>query len=383
MKKNNIPFTLPDITNKEINAVTKVLKSGWLTTGVVTQKFEKKFAKYVGAKYAVAVNSGTAALHLALAAIGIQEKDEIVLPTMTFVATAEVITYFRAKPIFIDCEPDSLLMDVSKIEKKITKKTKAIIPVHYGGQACDIDQILKIAKRHKLKVIWDAAHSLPTKYKRKLVGAFPDITCFSFYVTKPLTTGEGGMAVTNDKNYAHKMKILSLHGMSRDAWNRYSKKGSWYYEIVASGFKYNLTDIAASLGLCQLRKCNLLWRKRKKIAERYNQAFKNLKEVELLTQKSYGTNAWHLYVIKLNLEKLGISRNQFIEKLKKKNIGTSVHFIPLHLMPFYQKKFGYKKGDFPIAEKVFKKIVSLPIYSQLTINQLKYVIKCVKEILKN
>lgn len=380
MRKNFLPFHKPSIGKEEIKEVVDTLKSGWLTTGPKTKKFERLFAKFVGAKYAIAVNSCTAAIHLALAAIGLKEEDEVIIPTMTFTTEAEVVTYFKAKPIFVDCEPDTLLIDVNKIERKITKKTKAIIPVHYGGQACDIDEILKIARRHNLRVIWDAAHALPTEYKGKMIGIFPDFNCFSFYATKTLTTGEGGIVTTNNKKYAERIAILSSHGMSKGAWKRYSKGGVWHYKIVAPGFKYNFTDIAASLGLCQLKKCKGLWRKRKKIAEQYNKAFKDLKEVTPLTQKPYGTNAWHLYVIKLNLKRLKITRDEFIEELKKRNIGTSVHFIPLHLHPYWKKTYNLKIKNFPISTSVYKQIISLPIFPNMVEKDVKDVIEAIKDI---
>ncbi len=382
MRKEFIPFHKTSIGKEEIAEVVDTLKNGWLTTGPKTKRFEEDFEKFVGVKHAVAVNSCTAALHLALAAIGIKEDDEVIVPTMTFTATAEVVTYFKAKPIFVDCEPDTLLIDAEKIEEKINDRTKAIIPVHYGGQACNIDRILKIAKKHKLKVIWDAAHSLPTEYKGKLVGRFADITCFSFYDTKTMTTAEGGMAVTDNKNYAEKMRLLSLHGMDKHAWNRYLKGGSWRYDVVAPGFKYNLTDIAASLGSWQLKKCKSFYLKRKKIAEKYNIAFGKMKEISLLEQKTYGTNAWHLYVIKLNLDKLTISRDKFIEELIKINIGSSVHFIPLHLHSYWKKTYNLKAADFPSATAVYEQIVSLPIFPDMSEKDVNDVIFALTDIVK-
>lgn len=380
MRRKFLPFALPSIGQEEIKEVVDTLKSGWITTGPKVKKFEKEFAKFIGAKYAIAVNSCTGALHLALAVIDLKREDEVIVPAMTFAATAEVVRYFDAKPILVDVEPDTLLIDSNKIEKKITKKTKAIILVHYGGQACDIDRILKITRRYKLKVIWDAAHSLPTKYKGKLVGTFPDITCFSFYATKTITTGEGGMITTNNKKWAEKMRILSLHGISKDAWKRYTPGGCWYYEIVYPGFKYNLTDIAASLGLVQFKKCHLFLQKRKKIANLYNQAFRNLPEIKIPAVKKYSTHVWHLYVIQLNPEKLKINRDQFIQQLKKRNIGVSVHFIPLHIHPYYRKKYGYRAKDFPQCYAAYKRIISLPIYPKMSQKDVQDVIWAVKDI---
>ena len=380
MRDTFLPFHKASIGKGEIREVVDALNSGWITTGPKTKKFEEEFTRRVGAKYGVAVNSCTAAMHLALAAIGTKEGDEVIVPVMTFTATAEVVTYFKATPVFVDCDQDTLLMDVGSLEEKITPKTKAIIPVHYAGQACDIDAILEIAQKHGIKVIWDAAHSFPTEYKGKMVGSFPDITCFSFYATKTLATGEGGMAVTDNKEYADQMRILSLHGMSKDAWNRYSKEGSWYYEIVAPGYKYNLTDIAAAIGLVQLSRCGELLEKRQKIVQVYRDAFQGMEELAPLKLLSYGNMAWHLFVIKLNLEKLSINRNRFISELKDRNIGSSVHFIPLHLHPYWKEAYGLKESDFPTASAVYKQIVSLPIFPDMADEDTGDVVSAVKDI---
>jgi len=381
MRKEFLPFHKASIGEKEINEVVGSLRSGWITTGPRTKRFEEEFASRVGANYAVAVNSCTAAMHLALAATGIKEGDEVIVPVMTFTATAEVVVYFKAVPVFVDCDPETLLIDIKDLERKITPKTKAIMPVHYAGQACDIDAIAAIAKKHGLKIIWDAAHAFPAIYKGKNVGSFPDIACFSFYATKTLATGEGGMAVTDNKEYAETMRILSLHGMNKDAWNRYSKEGSWYYEVVAPGYKYNLTDVASSLGLAQLARTAELLEKRKKIAARYRAAFKEIEELAPLAEVSYGDSAWHLFVIKLNLKKLSISRGQFIEELKKRNIGSSVHFIPLHLHPYWKETYNLKESDFPVASDAYRKIVSLPIFPDMSDADINDVIEAVMDII--
>jgi len=380
MRKDFLPFHKASIGEKEISEAVDSLRSGWITTGPKTKKFEEEFTRRVGAKYGAAVNSCTAAMHLALAAIGIKEGDEVIVPVMTFTATAEVVTYFKATPVFIDCDSDTLLMDVGLLEEKITPKTKAIIPVHYAGQACDIDAILEIAQKYGIKVIWDAAHSFPTEYKGKMVGSFPDITCFSFYATKTLAMGEGGMAVTDNKEYADRMRILSLHGMSKNAWNRYSKEGSWYYEIVAPGYKYNLTDIAAAIGLVQLSRRGKLLKKRQKIAQVYRDAFQGMEELTPLKLLSYGSMAWHLFVIKLNLEKLSIDRNRFISELNDRNIGSSVHFIPLHLHPYWKEAYGLKESDFPTASAIYKQIISLPIFPDMADEDAGDVVSAVKDI---
>ena len=375
----NIPFHKPYITKDEINAVKDVLKKGWLTMGPKTIEFEEAFKKYIGSRYAIAVNSCTAALHLALEAIGLKKGDEVIIPVVTFPATSEVVCYFKAKPIFVDIEKDTHNIDIAKLEEKITSKTKAIIPVHYGGQPADLDEIKRIAKRYHLFVIEDAAHALPAWYKDRKIGIVGDMTCFSFYATKPLTCGEGGMVTTENKDWAERIKITRLHGMNRDAWKRYSKQGSWFYEVAMPGFKYNMTDIQAALGLTQLEKLEYMWEKRKKVAKKYTEAFRDMEEIITPIVKGQRISAWHLYAIKLALRKLKINRNQFINELKNRGIDTSVHFIPLHLHPYYRKTFGYKKGDFPVAEDVYERMISLPIYPGMTERTVLRVIEVVKK----
>ncbi len=381
MRKTFLSFSPPLIGQEEIKQVVKTLKSGWLTTGPKAKKFERNFAKFVDAKYAVATNSCTAALHLCLKIIGVKSGDEVIVPTMTFAATAEVVEHLNARPVLVDIRPDTLIIDPKQIEKAITKKTKAIIPVHHGGQAGEIDKILKIAKKYKLKVVWDAAHALPTKYKGKIIGSFPDLTCFSFYVNKTLAAGQGGIITTNNKKWAEQARLLSFHGINTNPWKR-STVGSWYYEIITPGFECNLTDIAASLGLVQLKRVNSFLQKRRRIAQAYNQAFKNLKEIDIPVIGKNTKPCWHLYVIQLNLNKLKINRNQFIQELKKRNIGFSVHFIPLHLHPYYREKYGYKANDFPHAYAAYKRIISLPIYPKMTQKDIRDVVWAVKDIVK-
>jgi dTDP-4-amino-4,6-dideoxygalactose transaminase len=375
-----IPFHKPVIDEAEISSVVETLKSGWLTTGSKVKAFEAGFAQYVGSKHAVAVNSGTAALHLALDAVGIKEGDEVIVPTMTFAATAEVVLYFKATPVLVDCQRDTFNLDPTKIEAAITPKTKAIIPVHMAGQPCDMDEIMAIAKKHDLRVIEDAAHSLPAKYRGNLIGTVGDITCFSFYATKTITTGEGGMATTQNQEWNQRMRMMSLHGISHDAWNRYTKEGSWYYEVVSAGFKYNLTDIAAAIGVEQLKKCNDFWKARQRIATIYEKAFAEVEAIQVPVCRKDVLHAWHLFVIQLNLERLKINRNEFIEALRENGIGTSVHFIPLHLHPYYRDKFGYKPADFPSASAVFERIISLPIYPGMTEADVERVIGAVGKI---
>ncbi len=378
MHSEFIPFHKPAIGEEEVRSVVETLKSGWLTTGSKVKSFEEDFARYVGSKHAIAVNSGTAALHLALDAVGIEEGDEVIVPTMTFTATAEVVLYFKAKPVLVDCERDTLNLDPAKIEAAITPRTKAIVPVHMAGLPCDMDEILKIARKHDLRVIEDAAHALPAAYRGRTVGTVGDITCFSFYATKTITTGEGGMATTENPQWAERMRIMSLHGISHDAWKRYTKEGSWYYEVLYPGFKYNLTDLAAAIGSEQLKKCSDFWQARQRIAMIYANAFAELDGVQLPACPADVQHAWHLFVIQLELDHLNADRNRFLEALREKEIGTSVHFIPLHLHPYYRDKFGYKPADFPNASAVFERIFSLPIYPKMSESDVERVIDAVK-----
>ena len=375
-----LPFHQASIDQEEINAVREVLESGWLSTGPRVRKFESAFSSYIGSAQAVAVSSCTAALHLALAAIGISEGDEVILPTMTFASSGEVILYFKARPVLVDCAKGSFHMDPEQIARSITSRTKAILPVHYSGYACDMDPILDIARRHSLKVIEDAAHALPSRYKGKMVGNLGDITCFSFYATKTLTTGEGGMATTDNPAYAERIRILSLHGISRDAWKRYTAEGSWRYEILEVGYKYNLTDLQAAIGLMQLAKCDAMCARRVSLAERYTQGLETLSAYETPRNPTDVTHAWHLYVLRVNRAALRINRDQVIEELKSRGIGTSVHFIPLHLHPLYQRNLGYRTGEFPNAEHEFERAISLPIYPSMTDQDVDSVIEALHDI---
>jgi len=380
IREDFLPFSQPLIEEEEINEAIDTLRSGWLTTGPKVKRFEEEFAEYIESKYAVAINSCTGGLHLSLLAAGIGEGNEVITTPFTFCATTNVILHVRAKPVFIDIKPDTFNIDTERIEEAITPKTKAIMPVHYAGQPCEMSEIIRIAKRHNLLVIEDAAHAIAAKYKGKRVGTIGDITCFSFYATKNLVTGEGGMVATDNEKLADKIRVLSLHGMSRDAWKRYSAAGSWYYEVIYPGYKYNMTDIQASLGLHQLRKLTRLQKRREEIVEAYNEAFANLDAIEVPFVKPNIEHAWHLYVIKIVSEKLKFGRNQFIEALRERNIGTSVHFIPVHLHPYYRDTYGFKKGDFPNAEYVYDRIISLPLYPKMNNKDIEDVIWAVKDI---
>jgi dTDP-4-amino-4,6-dideoxygalactose transaminase len=377
-----LPFHVPDIGEDEIEAVVSVLRSGWLTTGSKAKQFEQDFAAAIGARHAVAVNSCTAALHLALEAIGLQEGDEVIVPTMTFTATAEVVTYFKAKPVLVDCLPGTFTIDPDGIERAVTSRTKALIPVHFAGHPCEMDRIIDIARRHDLRVIDDAAHALPARYRGRMIGTIADCTCFSFYATKNITTGEGGMITTDNPEWASRMRTMALHGLSRDAWKRYTAEGSWYYEILSPGFKYNLTDIAAALGISQLQKSERFWKAREHYAGLYDAGFADLPEIIRPWVAPHAQHAWHLYVIQLDLDRLRIGRNEFIEHLQRADIGCSVHFIPLHLHPYYRDTWGYVPAQFPVAGAMYERIVSLPLYPKMSETDVQRVIGVVRDLIR-
>jgi perosamine synthetase len=377
---NFLPFALPDITEEEIALVSEVLRSKWVTTGPKTKEFEAAFAKAVGGKHAVMVNSCTAALHLALEAVGVKADDEVIVPSITFAATAEVVRYLNARPVIVDVRAEDHTIALKAIEQAITPKTKAIIPVHYGGRCCDMDEIMALGRARRIPVIADAAHSFPCDYKGRNVGTLADLTCFSFYATKTITTGEGGAVVTENAEWADRMRIMSLHGISRDAWKRYTAEGSWYYEIIAPGYKYNLTDIASALGLVQLRRSEGMLARRREIAARYDRAFGLLDALELMKAPSDRAHAHHLYVIKVRPELLTITRDRLIDDLKARGIGTSVHFIPLHIHPYYRETYGYRPEQLPVALDLFQRSISLPIYSAMSDEDVERVIVAVGEL---
>lgn len=377
-----LTYGLPLIEEDDIAEVVDSLRSNWITKGPKTNEFEKQFAEYIGVKHAIAVNSCTAGLHLALVAAGLGTGDEVITTPMTFASSANIIIHTGATPVFADIDPVTMNIDVNEIRKKITPRTKAIIPVHIAGHPCELDEIMELAREHNLFVLEDAAHAVYTQYKGKMIGSIGNATAFSFYATKNLATGEGGMVTTNDDALAEKIRIMSTHGMSRNAWNRYSASGSWYYEILYPGFKYNMTDVTAALGITQLAKLERMQRVRLEIAERFNEEFGKMPELEIPVTHDYARHAWHLYILKLNLEKLSIDRTEFIEELKKAQIGTSVHFIPLTMQPYYRDKFGFQKGDFPQAETTFERIISLPLYPRMTQQDTEDVIEAVQGIVE-
>jgi len=439
-----VSFYKPSITEAEIKEVVDCLKSGWLTTGPKVKRFEQEFAAYVGQKHAVGLNSCTAALHLALEAIGLEAGDLAVVPTMTFAATAEVVRYLNAIPLLVDCREQDFNLDVADAERRIERalgrggKAVAILPVHYGGQIGDVAGVRALAGKYGLKVIEDAAHCCPAYYRTadcglpdkgtggngklgkqkaemgrgdrttglgitehgtrntehasggttppgdgaaegwKPVGSEADVTCFSFYANKCITTGEGGMACTQRDKYVERMRMMSLHGISKDAWKRFTDEGSWYYEIVAPGFKYNLTDIAAAIGIHQLRRADGLHRKRAQRAALYAELLGDIEELVLPEQQPDRIHSWHLYVIRLRLDRLRIDRAQVIEELKRQGIMTSVHWMPLHMHPYYREKYAYKAQDFPMAARLYPEILTLPLYPGMTEREVEYVCGAVR-----
>jgi perosamine synthetase len=382
MRDTYLPFALPDLDGTELKEIADALQSGWVTSGPKTRQFESEFASVVGAKHAIAVNSCTAAMHLALEAIGLKRGEEVITTPYTFAATAEVIRYFDARPVLVDVEPETFNINPALIEGAITPRTRAIIPVHIAGQPVDLDAVHAAARGRGIPVIEDAAHAFPVSYKGRMIGSVSDITCFSFYATKTITTGEGGMICTENDRWAERCRIMSLHGISKDAWKRYTAEGSWYYEIVAAGYKYNMTDVAAAMGLAQLRRARTMFDRRKAIARLYHEAFAACGELQIPHGSPDGSHAWHLYMLRLRLDRLTIDRAQFVEELKKRNIGASVHFIPLHIHPYYRDTFGYRPGDLPVAHEEYLREISLPIFSKMSDADVRSVIEAVLDIVE-
>ncbi len=381
IRKDFLIFGKPKITKQEINEVVDTLKSGWLGTGPKTKLFEKKFRAYIGCKHAIALNSCTAGLHLALDVLGIKKGDQVITTPLTFASTANVIIHHQATPIFADVDLLSWNINPKEIESKITSKTRAVIPVHLHGRPCKMNQILKIVKKYRLNVIEDAAHAAESWYQGQKIGNISDFTAFSFYATKNITTGEGGMLTTNNDKWAQEAQIRSLHGISKDAWKRYSASGFSPYETIYPGYKYNMMDLVAALGIHQLANVNSNYVIRKKYWEMYDAAFSQIDQ--LITPSPIEKNtvhARHLYAILIKPELLKINRDQFIEALRKENIGSGVHFTPLHLHKYYRERFGYKVGDFPNSEFIGSRTISLPLSPAFSDTDIKDVINAVIKI---
>lgn len=376
-----IPLSRPWIDETEIEAVSEVLASGWISTGPKVKEFEQRFAEYVGVKHALAISSCTAGLHLSLIAAGVGDGDEIITTPYTFTATAEAIGYTGASPVLVDIDPLTLNIDVSQIEEKITPRTKAIIPVHIAGLPCDMEVLSEICRRHNLILIDDAAHAISAQYKEHRIGSIGDLSAFSFYANKNLTTGEGGMITTNNDQFASSIKPMRLHGLNKDAWARQNNKSIWYYQVTTQGYKYNMTDIQAAMGLCQLIKIEKQLEIRNRYAQIYTLELSELPEIITPQEQAVSRHAWHLYIIQLRQEQLTIHRDAFIDAMREQNIECGVHYIPLHFFPFYQKKYGYQEGDFPHAESAFRRVVSLPLHPRLTKENIYNVTQTIKKIL--
>ena len=368
------------IDEDDINSVVKVLKGDYLTTGPIVSEFENSVAKYVGTKYAVAVSNGTAALHMACYAAGISEGDEVLVPAITFAASSNCVLYCGGKPVFIDIDPKSYNIDINKIKEKITNKTKAIIPVDFAGQSVDMDLILKIAEEYNLIVIEDAAHALGSEYKNEKVGSKAHMTEFSFHPVKPITTGEGGVVVTNSKELYEKMILFRSHGITRNSELMTENQGPWYYEQIDLGYNYRLTDIQSALGLSQIKKLDDFILKRREIVNKYNEAFKELKEIGTPFENEYSKSGYHIYVLLLNLDKLKCGRKEIFEALQAENIGVNVHYLPVYLHPYY-KKLGYKKGECPVAEDIYNRMITIPLFPSMNDKDIKDVIAAVKKVL--
>ena len=379
MRTEFLPFSPPSISELEIEAVVETLRSGWITTGPKTREFEREFAAAFQSPAALALNSCTAGLHTALVALGVGPGDEVITTTMTFAASVNVIEHVGATPVLVDIEPDTLNLDPRCVERAISPRTRAILPVHFAGHPVDLDAIESLAESHGLAVVEDAAHAVGAEYRGRPIGSGTNPTAFSFYATKNMTTGEGGM-LTASEELIDRARIISLHGMSREAWQRYQRGGSWRYDVVLPGFKYNMTDIQAALGLCQLRRLAQFQERRRQIADAYTAAFQELDALELPVSRHDVTHAWHLYVIRLKEGALAIDRDRFVGELTERKIGTSVHFIPIHLHPYYRDKYGFEPTDFPVALDSFQRMLSLPLNPAMTDQDVADVIEAVRDV---
>ncbi len=390
-KMRQVPFHRPAIGPDEEREVLDSLRSGWITTGPKAKRFEREFAEYVGAKHALAVAHCTGALHLSLWALGIGPGDEVITTPFTFTATAEVMGYLGARPLFVDIDPGTFNINPARIEEVLEsgehRRVRAILPVHFAGQPCDMDRICAIARRHGLDVVEDAAHAAGAARHLEgrgmtRIGNIGKLSCFSFYATKNFTSAEGGMITTEDDALADKITVASLHGMNRDAWKRYDKSGSWYYEIHDTGFKYNLSDVHAAIGVAQLKRASDFMARRTAIANAYNEALRGEEGLQVPYGEPGIEHAWHLYVLRLRPEMLKVGRNQFVEMLRERGVGVSVHCIPLHTMHFYQKTYGYRGNEFPVSEDVFSRCLSLPIYAAMSDEDVSYVIETVRDLIR-
>ncbi len=381
-RKEYLHFHQPSFGPEEENEILDTLRSGWITTGPKTKQFERDFARYIGVQEAIGLNSCTAGMFLALYSLGISPGDEVITTPITFPATVNVIFHMGARPIFVDVSPDTLNMDVDSIEKKISKRTKAIMPVHFAGRPCEMDKIMDIAKEHNLYVIEDGAHATESIYKGKKIGSIGDFTSFSLYATKNITTAEGGMLTTNDQSRIERIRILSLHGLSRDAWKRYSKSGFRHWEVMEPGFKFNLTDLQSSLGIHQLKKIEGFRLKRKELVSNYIDLLKNIRHVKPIDYSEENiTHSFHLFIVRVDIGALKTSRDFIMEAMQKENIGVGIHFRSLHTQEYFKEVYGELRGTLPMAEKVSEEILSLPLYPSLTKTEQIEVIEALEKVI--
>ncbi|HWQ28918.1 MAG TPA: DegT/DnrJ/EryC1/StrS aminotransferase family protein [Dehalococcoidia bacterium] len=381
MSEPFLPYNLPDIGEDEIGAVVETLRSGWLAPGPRVQAFEEAFAERIGVRHAIAVTSCTAGMHLALLACGVGPGDEVIVPVITFPATANVVVHAGATPVLADVGPDDLNLDPDAVRERLTGRTKAIMPVHYAGQACPMQELRAIAGERGLRLIEDAAHAFGTMYRGEPVGRTRDAAVFSFYVTKNITTGAGGMVTTDDDAVAEEVRRRRMHGLSANAWDRYTASGTPFYQVVAPGYNYTMSDLEAALGLAQLRRADAFLVRRRELAGRYAELLSDVPEIALPEEREAG-HSWHLYVIRLRRGALDIDRDAFLREMREEGIGVSVHFIPLHYHPYYREAFGWKRGDYPNAEAAFEEIVSLPLYTRMTDGDVERVAKAVRRIVE-
>jgi dTDP-4-amino-4,6-dideoxygalactose transaminase len=378
-----LPFSRPSISQEAIDEVVSCLKSGWITTGPRVKQFEEDLKAYLGAPHVLALTSATAGLHLVLTALNLKPGDEVITTPMTFAATLNTIVLAGGRPVLVDVEPGTYNMDVTRIEKAVTKRTRAIMPVHFAGLPVDLDPLYDIAKKHGLRVIEDAAHAIGTEYKGRRIGSFGDIQVFSFHPNKNMTTGEGGCVATRDEKLASDVALLRFHGMDREAWNRFGKKGSQHYEIIAPGYKYNMMDIQAALGLHQLKQLDGFIKRRTGIAHQYHRLLKDWPQLTLTGEPAYShRHAWHLYTPLINPDAAKMDRDAFMQGMKDRNIGTGLHYRAVHLYPYYREQFGFKRGDFPNAETISDRIVSLPLFPLMTDADQDRVISAMKDLFR-
>ncbi len=380
-----IPLSRPwiDADGPEIPALKEVFSSRWLSTGPKCQEFEKRFSQYIEVKHAIAVSSCTAALHLSLHVSGIAPGDEVITTPYTFTATSEAISYTGATPVMVDIDPVTLNLDPSQVESAITAYTKAIVPVHIAGYPCQMNDLSEICERHNLVLIDDAAHAVSSQYQGKMIGNIGHLSAFSFHATKNLAIGEGGMITTNCDRLANQLKIVRHHGISKDSWQRQNQNDIWYYEVTEQGFKYNLSDIQAVIGLCQLNKLEKQVEIRNKLAEVYRHELAEVSQLTLPTTPTDGKHAWHLFIVQLDSQHLNIDRGEIIRQLRAKNIECGVHYIPLHLFSYYQKTYGYQIGDFPLAESAYERAISLPMHALLSLNDVRTVARVLKQLIED